>query len=96
MPDPSTTLHGWALALRDLCDQGATGAKVTLPGDITVRYSPKKGARITIGTDKPIVLTDSDLDYTGLVVAEPVEVGVPESLRQLVADGVFELEPASA
>lgn len=87
--DLSTVLKGWALVLRDLCDQGATSVKVTLAGGTTVRYAPETGARLNIDGTK-VRLTD--LDATGMVLVDDRDIEVPSSLRSLVNAGVFELE----
>lgn len=65
----STILHGWILALRDLCDQGATETAATLPGGLTVHYRP--GECRVFGPDGlAVTLSDDDLDTVGFVPVE--------------------------
>jgi hypothetical protein len=69
--DTPTILHGWAFALRDLCDQGAVAARVTLPGDtgpVHVYYAPGKGCKVTTEAGT-LDIPDEALDQVGLVVA---------------------------
>jgi hypothetical protein len=70
--DAPTVLQGWLLALRDLCDQGATAARVTLPGDqgdVSVYYSPGKGGKVITAAGTLDVPVDA-LDVVALEVAD--------------------------
>jgi hypothetical protein len=60
----TTELQGWALALRDLCDQGAQAASVTFPG-ATLAYSSGQATLIT--PEGRSDFSDADLDEVGLV-----------------------------
>lgn len=42
-------IRQWLLALRDLCQQGATASSVTLPGGSIMTYSPERGATVIAG-----------------------------------------------
>lgn len=71
MHDHETVLRGWALALRDLCDQGALDAHVTLPGEhgpSHFYYAPGKGCKVTTEAGT-LDIPDDALDAVGLVAA---------------------------
>ena len=79
--DASTVLHGWLLALR---------------GPVHVYYSPGKGGKV-ITHAGTLDVPDEALDQTGLTVARPSldDDGIPDSLRDLVAAGVIDIEPGA-
>jgi hypothetical protein len=67
--DLATQVRAWALTARDMCDQGATSVRLTFPGDITIHYSPERGARVFVPDSPVIELADADLDAIDLVPA---------------------------
>lgn len=65
MNDPETMVRGWALALRDLCEQGAVRVTARFEDGSQIVYRLGEGAQVT-AAGHVLNIPESALDDIGL------------------------------
>lgn len=63
-----TLIRGWALALRDLADQGAVSVSATFEGGGTMTYTTGRGCVVHVA-GRVLEIPESALEDVGLVPA---------------------------
>ena len=66
MHNDDTMIRGWALALRDLCEQGAVRVTARFENGATMDYRLGEGARLAVD-GRVLTMAEDTLDYVGLM-----------------------------
>lgn len=70
--DPDTLIRGWALALRDLADQGAVSVSATFEGGGVMTYTIGRGCVLAVA-GRLLEIPEAALDDVGLIPADGSE-----------------------